>query len=57
MAARKISSRNDAKKGEARFTDQVGQWKNTTPAAVRRRQAKDWKKLEEMMRNRRGAKK
>ena len=46
---KKTSAAEDAKKGAARFVDQKGQWICTTPASVRKRQAKDWKELEAMM--------
>lgn len=48
-ATKKPSPKTDAKKGQARYVDQPGQWKNTTPASVRKKQQKEWKKLEEMM--------
>lgn len=46
---RKVSASDDARKGQARYVDQKGQWINTTPASVKRRQNKEWKKLESMM--------
>ena len=46
MAAKKIrNAKDDERKGRARFVDQRGQWKNTTPASTKKKQAKEWDKL------------
>lgn len=45
----KSNASADAKRGQKRFVDQPGQWRDITPKSVKARQAKDWKKLEEMM--------
>lgn len=42
---------------KTRFVDQKGQWKSTTPAAIRKRQAKEFEKLSEMLKNNRKKKK
>ena len=34
------------KKERSRLVDQPGQWVSTTPASVKKRQAKAWKELE-----------
>ena len=34
---------------KSRIVDQKGQWKSTTPAAVKKRQAKEFEKLAEML--------
>jgi len=36
-------------KAAQRFVDQPGQWKNTTPASVKKRQAAAWKRLEKSL--------
>ena len=46
---KRTAPRSDAKKGQARYIDQPGQWRNTTPASVRKKQQKEWAKLEKMM--------
>ena len=43
------SGRDDEIGGRQRFVDQPGQWKNITPASIRRRQAKAWKALEDSL--------
>ncbi len=46
MAAKKVrNAKDDERKGRARFVDQPGQWKNATPASVKKKQAKEWDKL------------
>ena len=40
-----------------RFEDQKGQWKNATPASVKKKQAASWKKLEESMKAKKSPKK
>lgn len=46
MAAKKVrNAKDDERKGRARFVDQPGQWKNTTPASTKKKQAKEWDKL------------
>lgn len=49
MATKKPSAKSDARKGQARFMDQVGQWTDRTPASVKKKQAKEWDKLKKMM--------
>ena len=39
----------DERKERSRFVDQPGQWKNTTPASVKRRQDREMQKLVKMM--------
>ena len=43
------SAADDERRGRSRFVDQPGQWVDRTPSAVKKRQAKDWGKLDEMM--------
>lgn len=43
------SAADDERKGRSRYVDQPGQWVNRTPASVKKKQAKEWKKLEAMM--------
>ena len=45
----KVTPKNDERKGRARYIDQKGQWQDTTPPSVKKRQDKDWKKLEDML--------
>ena len=46
MATRKTPPKNDETKGLARYVDQPGQWVDTTPAAVKKRQDKGWAAFE-----------
>lgn len=49
---------NDEAKARKRYVDQPGQWIDTTPASVKKRQEKAWKELYTMMgRNPDGSKK
>lgn len=49
---------NDEAKARKRYVDQPGQWVDTTPASVKKRQEKAWKELYVMMgRNPDGSKK
>lgn len=41
-----MPKKNDAAKARQRFVDQPGQWVDTTPASVKKRQEKAWKELE-----------
>lgn len=43
------NAKDDERKGRARFVDQPGQWKNSTPAGVKKKQAKEWDKLTSSM--------
>ena len=45
----KKTNKNDERKARARYIDQPGQWIDTTPAGVKKKQSKEWKKLETMM--------
>lgn len=47
--ATKKTNKNDEKKARARYVDQPGQWVDTTPASLKKKQAKEFKKLEGMM--------
>lgn len=49
MATKKTKNADDDRKAIGRFMDQPGQWQDATPASVKKRQAKEWKKLEEML--------
>ena len=51
MATKKktVSVAADERKGRARFVDQPGQWRDITPASVKKKQAKEWDKLSKMM--------
>ena len=40
---------NDEVKARKRFIDQPGQWVDTTPASVKKRQEKAWQELYTMM--------
>lgn len=40
--AKKTTATADARKGQARFIDQPGQWVSKTPASVKKRQTKEW---------------
>lgn len=51
MATRKPSERADAKKGQKRFVDQPGQWRDATPSALKKKKAKGWAELEKMMKS------
>lgn len=48
-SSKKPSAKEDARRGQSRFIDQPGQWKDVTPASVKRRNDKEWKKLEAML--------
>ncbi len=39
-------NKNDATKARKRYVDQPGQWVDTTPASVKKKNAKAWKALE-----------
>lgn len=47
--ATKKAPKNDEKKARARYVDQPGQWVDKTPASVKKKQSKEWAKLEQMM--------
>lgn len=40
-----MAKRDDAQKARARFVDQPGQWKDTTPKSVKQKQEKAWADL------------
>lgn len=40
-----MARKNDDTKARQRFVDQPGQWVDTTPASVKKRQAKAWQEL------------
>ncbi len=40
-----MARKNDAAKARQRFVDQPGQWVDTTPASVKKRQEKAWQEL------------
>ena len=40
-----MARKNDDAKARQRFVDQPGQWVDTTPASVKKRQEKAWKEL------------
>lgn len=42
---------DDERKSAKRYLDQPGQWVDTTPADVKARQAKEWKKLDQMLKS------
>ena len=44
-----MAGKNDEVKARKRFVDQPGQWVDTTPASVKKRQAKAWRDLYTMM--------
>ena len=44
-----MARKNDEVKARQRFVDQPGQWVDTTPASVKKRQEKEWAKLYVMM--------
>ena len=44
-----MARNNDEVKARKRFVDQPGQWVDTTPASVKKRQEKAWRELEAMM--------
>ena len=53
-----MARKNDEVKARKRFVDQPGQWVDTTPASVKKRQEKAWKELYAMTgRNPDGSKK
>ena len=41
--------KNDDRAATKRFVDQPGQWIDTTPASVKKRQEKAWQKLQAML--------
>ena len=43
------SEKDDARRGSARFVDQPGQWKDTTPASVKKKRDAELKKLRSEM--------
>ena len=47
--AKKSNKKDDERRARARFIDQKGQWVNTTPASVKKKQDKDMEKLIKMM--------
>ena len=47
--ATKSAPKNDETKARARYVDQKGQWINTTPASVKKKQSEAWKRLEKSM--------
>lgn len=47
--SRNTTPANDERRGRVRFVDQPGQWTDTTPASVKKKQAKEWEKLQKMM--------
>ncbi len=51
MATKKSKGTSDEKKALKRYVDQPGQFVDTTPASVKKRQAKGWAKLEKMMKS------
>ena len=42
-------NKNDEKKARKRYVDQPGQWVDITPAKTKKKQTKEWAKLESMM--------
>ena len=53
-----MARKSDDVKARQRFVDQPGQWVDTTPASVKKKQEKAWKDLYAMMgRNPDGSKK
>lgn len=44
-----MAKQNDEIKARKRFIDQKGQWHNTTPKDVKKKNAAAWKKLEESL--------
>lgn len=46
MATRKTAPKNDEQRAMQRYVDQPWQWVDTTPASVKKRQAKGWAALE-----------
>ena len=49
MATKKKEPKNDEVKARQRYVDQKGQLINTTPASVRKKQAKAWKAFEDSL--------
>ena len=49
MARKKQNVAEDEKAGRSRFVDQPGQWVDITPAAVKKKQAKEWERLFQML--------
>lgn len=47
--ATKPSEKLDAQRGQKRFLDQPGQWRDVTPKSVKKRQSREWRKLAAMM--------
>lgn len=46
MATRKTAPKNDERDAMNRYVDQPGQWIDTTPASVKRKNDKAWAALE-----------
>ena len=44
-----MARKSDEIKARQRFVDQPGQWKDVTPASVKKRQEKAWQELYAMM--------
>ena len=58
MATKKtVNTKEDARKGRSRYVDQPGQWTDRTPASVKKKQQKEWAKLEESLKKGKGKKK
>ncbi len=50
MATKKRSKNTgDERRAAGRFMDQPGQWRDTTPKSVKKRNAAGWKKLEKSL--------
>lgn len=52
-----MARKNDEVKARQRFVDQPGQWVDTTPASVKKRQEKAWQELFATMEKKPAAKK
>ena len=52
-----MARKNDEVKARQRFVDQPGQWRDVTPASVKKRQEKAWQELYAMMDKKQAAKK
>ena len=52
-----MARKNDEVKARQRFVDQPGQWVDTTPISVKKRQAKAWQEFNAMMEKKPAAKK
>ena len=49
MAKKVRNEKDDERKARGRFVDQKGQWIDTTPASVKKRQDKAWAELHESL--------